>query len=158
METTAPPPKVVERKIRQPSDFSGDCLEASTFLNTCWMYLRVNKDAYSDDEDKVIFVLLFMVGRTAAPWREACEEDVFTVVNNEEKGFGTFTDFARDFKAAFEPLSPVMDSITKLKALKQTGLAKDYIALFRPLAAHSGVKELEVLSDYFLSRLSSRLV
>ncbi|EJF55340.1 hypothetical protein DICSQDRAFT_176055, partial [Dichomitus squalens LYAD-421 SS1] len=158
MGTTPLPAKVVERKIHQPSDFSGDRLEASAFLNICRTYLRVNKDAYTDDEDKVIFVLSFMVGGTAAPWREAREEDAFTVVSGKEKGFGTFNDFVTEFKKAFEPLSPTSDAITKLKALKQTGLAEDYVALFRPLAARSGVKELEVLSDYFLSGLSAGLV
>ena len=37
------------------------------------------------------------------------------------------------------------------------GLAEDYIAAFRLLAAQSGIVELAVLSDYFLSGLSRGL-
>ena len=75
-----------------------------------------------------------------------------------EVGFGTFTAFVEKFKKAFEPLSPVQDAITKLKALRQTSLAEDYVAAFQPLAARSGIAELAVLSDYFLSGLSRGLV
>ena len=54
--------RTAERKIRQPPDFTGDRLEASNFLNTCRTYLRINKNAYTTDEDKIIFVLSFMKG------------------------------------------------------------------------------------------------
>ena len=38
------------------------------------------------------------------------------------------------------------------------GLAEDYVAAFRPLAAQSEIVELAVLSDYFLSGLLRGLV
>ena len=45
-----------------------------------------------------------------------------------EVEFETFAAFVEKFKKAFEPLSPIQDAITKLKALRQTSLAKDYVA------------------------------
>ena len=82
-------------------------------------------------------------------------EEAYSVgTDGAEVGFETFATFVEKFKKAFEPLSPVQDAITKLKALRQTGLAEDYVAAFRPLAARSGIAELAVLSDYFLSGLS----
>ena len=63
-------------------------------------------------------------------------EEAYAVgTDGAEVGFGTFAVFIEKFKKAFEPLSPVQDAITKLKALQQTGLAKDYVAAFRPLTA-----------------------
>ena len=80
--------RTAERKIRQPPDFTGDRLEASNFLNTCRTYLRINKNAYTTDEDKIIFVLSFMEGGTAGPWKNAIMEEAYaagtlTVTPNE---------------------------------------------------------------------------
>ena len=59
--------QTADRKIRQPSDFMGDRPEATNFLNTCCTYLCINKNAYPTEENKIIFVLLFMEGGTAGP-------------------------------------------------------------------------------------------
>ena len=151
--------RTAERKIRQPPDFMGDCLEATNFLNTCCTYLRINKNAYPTEEDKIIFVLLFMEGGIAGPWKNAIMEEAYAVgMDGAEVGFETFAAFIKKFKKAFEPLSPIQDAITKLKALRQTGLAEDYIVAFQPLAAQSEIVEIVVLSDYFLSGLSRGLV
>ena len=86
-------------------------------------------------------------------------EAAYTVgTDGTEVGFGTFTAFVEKFKKVFEPLSPVQDAITKLKALQQMDLAEDYIVTFQLLAARSGIVELTVLSDYFLSGLLRELV
>ena len=106
--------RTAERKIRQPPDFTGDRLEASNFLNTCRTYLHINKNAYTTDEDKIIFVLSFMEGGIAGPWKNAIMETAYTVgTDGTEVGFGTFTAFVKKFKKAFEPFLPVQDAITK---------------------------------------------
>ena len=108
----------VERKIHQPPYFTGDCLEATNFLNTCHTYLIINKNAYSMEKDKIIFVLSFMKGRMARPWKNVLMEEAYSGGTNDAKiGFKTFATFVKKFKKAFELLSPVQDAITKLKAL-----------------------------------------
>ena len=127
---------MVERKICQLSDFIGNRLEATNFLNTCHTYLCINKNAYPTEEDKIIFVLSFMEGGTAGPWKNAIMEEAYAVgMDGAEVGFGTFAAFVEKFKKAFKPLSSIQDAITKPKALRQTGLAEDYVAAFRLLAA-----------------------
>lgn len=157
---TTPAPKISERKIRAPPEFDGDRTKATAFLNNCQTYLRLNKTLYTSDEDCIIFILSYMVGGTAESFKDsvtqlALEEDEDT---HEENGFGTMKDFIKAFKIAFEPLDPIDNAITAMKSLKQTGTADDYVALFRPLAARSGIKETAVLSDYFLSGLNNGLV
>ena len=45
-------------------------------------------------------------------------EEAYSVgMDSAEVGFGTFAAFIEKFKKAFEPLSPVQDTINKLKAL-----------------------------------------
>ena len=99
---------MAERTICQPPDFMGDCLEATNFFNTCQTYLRINKNAYPTKKDKVIFILLFMEGGTAGPWKNTLIEEAYFVGTNGAKvGFGTFAAFVEKFKKAFEPLSPI---------------------------------------------------
>ena len=62
-----------------------------------------------------------MEGGTAGPWKNALMEKAYSVgTDSTEVGFGTLAAFIEKFKKAFEPLSPVQDAITKLKALRQT--------------------------------------
>ena len=127
---------MAERKICHPPDFTDDCLEATNFLNICCIYLCINNNAYSTEKDKIIFVLLFMEGGTAEPWKNALMEEAYSVGTNGAKiGFETFAAFIEKFKKVFEPLSPIQDAITKLKAFRQTGLAEDYVVAFWPLMA-----------------------
>ena len=154
------PVKASERKIRAPSDFNGDRAEASAFFTTCQAYLRLNKDSYPDDESKIIFVLSYMVGGAAGAYKEADYTHAFAIdpTTSQENGFGTWADFVKRFNEAFTPLNPVDNAITLMKALKQTGTADDYVAAFRPLAIRSGIIEVAVLLDYFLTGLSKGLV
>lgn len=160
MASTTTNPRPSERKIRAPSDFNGDRAEASGFLNNCQTYLRLNKDSYTNDEEKIIFILSYMVGGSAGPFKEAFTTNAFAIDpdTNEEKGFGTWAQFLTRFQDAFTPLNPVDNAITQMKALKQSGTADDYVAAFRPLAIRSTITEVAVLSDYFLTGLTTGLV
>ena len=95
---------------------------------------------------------------SVGPWKEAFLEEAYLLnAQNIEKGFGTFVAFTTKFHNAFESLSPAAECISKMKALKQTGPVEDYIATFHPLATHSTVIDVNVLSDYFLTGLSNGL-
>ena len=153
-------PKVSERKIRPPPDFNGNREEADNFLNSCRVYLRLNAQSYSTDEEKIIFILSYMIGGSAGPWKDAFTTKAFSInpTTSQEHGFGTLTDFIKEFNKSFEPLNPVDNAIAKMKALKQTGTADDYVAEFLPLAVRSGIGSVAVLSDYFLTGLKKGLV
>ena len=149
--------KPQERKIRQPPDFSGDRTQSTLFINTCRTYLRLNGTSYPTDEDKIIFILSFMEGGVAGSWKENFMDQAFQVVDGVERGFGTYKEFVDKFNVAFQPLSPAADCIAKMKSLKQTGPAEYFIAAFHTLATKSTITDLNVLSDYFLTGLTSGL-
>ena len=149
--------KSQERKIRQPPDFSGDCTQSTLFINTCRTYLCLNGTSYPTDEDKIIFILSFIEGGVAGSWKENFMDQAFQVVNGVKRGFGTYKEFLDKFNVAFQPLSPAADCIAKMKSLKQTSPAEDFIAAFRTLATKSTITNLNVLSDYFLTGLTPGL-
>lgn len=150
----------IERKIRAPSDYDGNRAGATAFLNDCQTYLRLNKDSYPTDEDKIIFILSYMVGGAAGPFKEALTARAFAInpTTKLEEGFGAWTDFLENVKKLFGTLNPIDDAITQMKSLRQTGTADEYVASFQSLAIKSTIQEVAVLSDYFLSGLSNGLV
>ena len=75
------------------------------------------------------------------------------VVDGVEQGFRTYKEFLDKFNVAFQPLSLATDCIAKMKSLKQTSPAEDFITAFRTLTTKSMITDLNVLSDYFLTRL-----
>ena len=153
-------PKVSEQKIHPPPDFNGNCEEADNFLNSCRVYLHLNAQSYPMEEEKIIFILLYMIGGLAGPWKDAFTIKAFSIdpSASQERGFGTYADFIKEFNKSFEPLNPVDNAITKMKALKLTGTADNYVAEFLLLAVRSGIQTIAVLSDYFLTRLKKGLV
>ena len=49
-----------EKNINKPTPFTGDRKKVETFIQECKMYLRINRNIYEDDKDKIAFVLSFM--------------------------------------------------------------------------------------------------
>ena len=49
-----------EKNIHKPTPFTGDRKKTETFIQECQMYLRINRDIYTDDDDKIAFVLSFI--------------------------------------------------------------------------------------------------
>ena len=79
------------------------------------------------------------------------------MVDEVERGFRTYQEFLDKFNIAFQPLFPAADCIAKMKSLKQTGPTEDFIAAFHTLATKSTITDLNILSNYFLTGLTSGL-
>ena len=83
-------PKVSERKIRPPPDFNGNREEADNFLNSCRVYLRLNAQSYSTDEEKIIFTIneeriIVFYGRAICAIRDTLSVTRFRLSQNSER-------------------------------------------------------------------------
>lgn len=148
-----------EKRINLPTKFDGDRTKTKLFLNSCKVYLLVNKKIYDDDLTKIAFVLSLMEGGTAEPIRGQWEDEAMELdLNNKEKGFGTWKEFTKKFLTTFQGDDGVKRAIHKMQKLKQTGTVDDYITNFRTWAAMSKITELTVLQDYFFKGLNQGIV
>lgn len=148
-------PKPTELKIRLPVDFNGDRTKTKEFVLDCRMYLKINTDIYDTDTKKILFVLSYMRGGTAGPWKE----DFYNTAMSTNK-FGTYDELMTAIKKAFSPSDEQGDAKSKLKTLQMKGgmTADEYIAEFRTAAGLSGIKEDAALIEYFMEGIPTPLM
>lgn len=119
------------------------------------MYLKINADIYDTDPKKILFVLSYMRGGTAGPWKE----DYYNTSINTNK-FGTYNELMTAIEKAFSPSDEQGDAKSKLKTLQMKGgmTADEYIAEFRTAASLSGIKEDAALIEYFMEGIPTPLM
>ena len=148
-----------ELRINHPVKFDGDRTKTKLFLNSCKVYLMVNKHVYDDDLKKIVFVLSLMEGGTAEPIRGQWEDEATELdASGREKGFGTWANFTTKFLTTFQGDDGARRAIHKMQELKQTSTVDEYIVNFRTAAATSKITELAVLQDYFFKGLNQGIV
>ncbi|EPQ49790.1 hypothetical protein GLOTRDRAFT_134605 [Gloeophyllum trabeum ATCC 11539] len=113
-----------------------------------------NKHIYDTDEKKITFFISFLKEGTAGPWAEAEMTKAFT----NDQGFGTWEAFTTRFLNAFTEADTAGDARAKLRVLRQTATADEYIAEFRMLTARCGITEDVSLIEYFQEGLQNKLV
>ena len=59
-----------EKKFNKPTPFHGDRKKIETFIQECRMYLHVNREIYTENEDKIIFMLSYMTDKEALQWKQ----------------------------------------------------------------------------------------
>lgn len=148
-------PKPTELKIHLPVDFNGDCTKTKEFVLNCRMYLKINDEIYNDDNKKILFVLSYMRGGTAGPWKEDFYNTAITKNN-----FGSYKDLMAAIEKAFSPSDEQGDAKSKLKTLQMKGgmTANKYITEFRTAASLSGIKEDAALIEYFMEGIPTPLM
>lgn len=69
--------------------------------------MRINGAQYDTEERKIAFILSYMEGGSAGPWKESFQSNSFEIDSstNQERGFGTFDDFIKTFNKAFSLIS-----------------------------------------------------
>lgn len=144
---TTPAPR--EIKMKHPENFDGDRSDTLRFLGDVSLYFGVNDDIYDTDNKKISFVLSYMNGGTAGPWK---------LIKINAPAWGTYDDFIKELKKAFEPSDLAGEARSKMKYLRQTGTADEYIAEFRTLVSNTNITEDEALIEYFMEGISPKLV
>ncbi|KAF8239079.1 hypothetical protein L208DRAFT_1222007, partial [Tricholoma matsutake] len=95
------------------------------FLQEIDLYLKINDQVYVMNDKKIIFMLSFMNGGTAATWVQAF------VNQHQSKGFGEYADFRQKVLEAFSLIDNTGTAKTEMKNLKQgSGNLKEYVASF----------------------------
>jgi len=71
---TSPPPVPTARrmhpKLSAPPDFSGERLNGYAFLNSCSLYIQLAPEQFYDEQEKILWALMFFKDGRAAKWSE----------------------------------------------------------------------------------------
>jgi len=148
--------KPTELRIGAPEHFDGSYEKAISWLNSVQFYLLVNAAVYDNDNKKIAFALSYMTKGSAATWASTFRQKCFTAAG-VLTSLGTFDDFVKAFKAAFEHHDIVGQAIRWLSTTRMTkdksGVWQppllDFISTFKNKVAQAQIVDENVLIGYF---------
>ena len=126
-------PKVI--KLNLPKDFSGKREDLKKFLQQVNLCMDVNAKIYHNNMTKIAFVLSFMDEGDASSWKEQFLKEA---TSTSPHNYGTWTDFERNIKEAFQPFDAPGEALKEIKNLQMgNNSIKDHNVKFRMLLTKS---------------------
>ena len=155
--------KISKLHITTPEHFDGTYSKAASWLSTVLFYLEVNNAVYDTHAKKIIFALSYMTKGAAQIWAATFRQKAIT---GATIFMGTFDNFMKEFRAAFEHHDVVGNTISwlthKRMISKNNGTFEPplttYIAAFQNHVAQSRITDHNVLIGFFSAGIPSRLM
>jgi Ty3 transposon capsid-like protein len=139
-----------ELNLNKPEAFNGNQDGFKEFLQNVEVYMDVNHEMYNNNLRKIVFVLSFMMARSAATWKAQFIKEAYArpAPANPNDRLGTYTQFRKDLIKAFSMFDSVGDVLDELQSLrkKKTESIDEHIAKFKMLAAESKIDTTNPLS------------
>jgi len=138
----SPPPTPTVRQTRPklscPPNFSRECHNSRVFLNSCSLYICLVPEEFHDEQEKILWALIFFKGGRATKW--------FKNVFCQEADTGVFPiqtwgNFEQQFWIHFFPVNAEADMINALEGASyhQGGRTVDnYLDNFQVLVSDPG--------------------
>ena len=125
-------------KLSCSPDFSGERHNGHAFLNSCSLYIRLALEQFHDEQEKILWALMFFKGGCAAKWSEnvfhqEADTSIFPIQ--------TWGDFEQQFWIHFFPVNVEADAINALEGASyhQGGrTVDDYLDNFQALVSDVG--------------------
>ena len=144
-------PKII--KLNLPKDFSGKREDLKKFLQQVNLYMDVNAKIYHNNMMKIAFVLSFMDEGDASSWKERFLKEA---TSTSPHNYGTWMDFERNLKEAFQPFDAPGDALEEIKNLRMgNNLIEDHNTKFRMLLTKSKLdKTSPAVINYYRETLN----
>ena len=115
--------------------------------------MDVNAKTYHNNMTKIAFVLSFMDEGDASSWKEQFLEEATSTFPHK---YGTWADFERDLREAFQPFDAPGDALEEIKNLRMgSNSIEDHNAKFRMLLTKSKLnKTSPTVIDYYRETLN----
>jgi hypothetical protein len=151
-------PKASENiKLNPLTPFTGKRSDFMLFMQDVFIYLKVNKTTYDNDDKKISFILSYLTGGDAAVWKQQfiqtkIEESVNT--NNDEPDWGLYKEFVEALKKTFQPYDELAEALEDMKKLRLgDGSITEHNSRFRLLVSQTGMKDSPALMDLYRETL-----
>jgi len=108
----APPVRRTCPKLFCPLDFNGERHNSCAFLNSCSLYICLAPEQFHDEQERILWALMFFKGGCATKWSENvfCQEadtGIFPIQ--------TWGDFEQQFQLHFFPANAEANTINALE-------------------------------------------
>jgi len=132
-------------KLSTPLDFSGERHNGRAFLNFYALYIHLAPEQFYDEQDKILWALMFFKDGRAAKWsenvfRQEADTSIFPIP--------TWGDFEQQFRLHFFPVNVEVDAINTLEGISyhQGGwTVDDYLDNFQALVSDVGYTDPQTL-------------
>jgi hypothetical protein len=127
------------------------------FMQDVFVYLKVNKTIYDNDDKKISFILSYLTGGDAAVWKQQfiqtkIEESVDAKTN--EPDWGSYKEFVEALKKTFQPYDEPAEALEDMKKLRLgDGSITEHNPRFRLLVSQTGMKDSLALTDLYREML-----
>jgi Ty3 transposon capsid-like protein len=158
-KTIATTMTIASEKIRlnPPTPFTGKQSDFILFMQDVYVYLKVNRLTYDNDEKKISFILSYLAGGDAAVWKQQFIQtkiEESEEVKSDEPNWGTYKKFVEALKKTFQPYDEQAKSLEDMKKLRLgDGSITEHNSKFRLLVSQTGIKDSLVLTDLYRETL-----
>jgi Ty3 transposon capsid-like protein/Zinc knuckle len=156
-ETTTTTKASENIKLNPPTPFTGKRSDFMLFMQDVFVYLKVNKTTYNNDDKKISFILSYLTGGDAAVWKQQfiqtkIEESIDA--NNDEPDWGSYKEFVEALKKTFQPYNEPAEALEDMKKLRLgDGSITEHNSRFRLLVSQTGMKDSPALTDLYRETL-----
>jgi hypothetical protein len=144
-------------KLNPLTPFTGKRSDFILFMQDVFVYLKVNKVTYDNDDKKISFILSYFAGGDAAVWKQQfiqtkIEESI--EAKTDETNWGTYKEFVEALKRTFQPYDEPEEALEDMKKLRLgDGSITEHNSKFRLLVAQTGMKDSPALTDLYRETL-----
>jgi hypothetical protein len=151
-------PKASENiKLNPPKPFTGKRNDFILFMQDVYVYLKVNRLIYNDDEKKISFILSYLADEDAAVWKQQFIQtkiEESEEAKTDEPNWGTYKEFVEALKKAFQPYDEPAEALEDMKKLcLGYGSITEHNSRFRLLVSQTKMKDSPALTDLYREML-----
>jgi Retrotransposon gag protein len=144
-------------KLNPLKPFTGKQSNFILFMQDVFVYLKVNRLIYDNDEKKISFILSYLEGGDAAVWKQQfiqakIEESL--EANTDKPDWGNYKEFIEALKKTFQPYDEPAEALEDMKKLRLgDGSITEHNSKFRLLVSQTGIKDSPALTDLYRETL-----
>jgi hypothetical protein len=90
-------------------------------MQDVYVYLKVNRLTYDDDEKKISFILSYLAGGDATVWKQQFIQtkiEESKEAKDDEPNWGTYKKFVDALKKTFQPYDELAEALEDMKKLR----------------------------------------
>jgi Retrotransposon gag protein/Zinc knuckle len=126
-------------------------------MQDVFVYLKVNKATYDNDDKKISFILSYLAGGDAAVWKQQFIQtkiEESEEAKTDEPNWGMYKEFVDALKRTFQPYDEPAKALEDIKKLRLgDGSITEHNSRFRLLASMTGIKDSPALTDLYRETL-----
>jgi hypothetical protein len=144
-------------KLNPLTPFTGKWNKFVLFLQDVYIYLKVNRYTYDNNDKKISFILSYLTGGDAAIWKQQFIQT--KIEEHEEAGtkelnWGTYKDFVEALKKTFQPYDKPAEALEDMKKLHLgNNSITEHNFKFRLLVSQTGMKDSPALTNLYWETL-----